>query len=156
MQHAEEAKLAADEFRITRQFLQRGRRGLEEETVNERLVAARHGVDGVRQGDGEHEVRHRQQQGALHLEPFIGFVIAAFWTMPILAGVITVAILLAGLAEKDFAAEFFGAAGLDLLHDRAMAWRDAVAVLLQVGGTVLAEDVRQFKAMFVVALINPP
>ncbi|MDZ7362283.1 MAG: hypothetical protein ONB46_16420 [candidate division KSB1 bacterium] len=114
LQHAEEAGLAADEFRIARQFLQGRRRSLKEKAVEERLVAARHGIECIRQREGEHKVRHRQQQGALHLEPFIGLVVATFWTMPILAGVITVAIFLARFAEKDLAAEFFGAAGNNL------------------------------------------
>ena len=156
LQHAKEAKLAADEFWIVRQFLQSGRRGLEEEAVDERLMAARHRVECIRQREGEHEIRHWQQQRALHLEPFIGFVITTFWAMPILAGVITVAILLARLAEKNSTAEFFGAAGLDFLHDRAVARRHARAVFLQVGGAIFAENIRELKMRLVVALINPP
>ena len=76
--------------------------------------------------------------------------------MPILARVITEAILLARLAEKDFAAEFFGATGLDLLHDRAVTRRHALAEFLQVGGAIVAEDVREFEAMFVIAFTGPP
>lgn len=72
--------------------------------------------------------------------------------MPILTRVIAVTILVARRAEKNFTAEFFGTAGLDLLHDRAVARRHARAVLLQVGGAVLAEDVREFEPMLVVAL----
>jgi len=122
LQHAEEAELAADEFRITRQLLQSGGRGLEEEAVDERLVAVpQGGIERVRQGEGEHEVRYRQQYRALHREPFVGFVIATFWAMPILAGMITEAIFLARLAEKDFAAKFFRATSDDLLHNRPMA-----------------------------------
>ena len=64
--------------------------------------------------------------------------------MPILARVIAVAILLARFTEKNFAAEFFGATSLDFLHDRAMTWRHALAVLLQVSGAIFAEDVREF------------
>ena len=156
LQHAEEAKLAADEFRVARQFLQGRRGGLEKEAVDERLVAARHHVERIRQGEGEHEVCHRQEQRALHLKPFVGFAVATFWTMPILARVIAVAILLARFTEKNFAAEFFGATGLDFLHDRAVTWRYALAVLRQVGGAVFAEDVRELETMFVVALTDPP
>jgi hypothetical protein len=76
--------------------------------------------------------------------------------MPILAGVIAVTILLARLAEKNFATEFFGATSFDLLHNPAVARRHTLAVLLQVGGAELAKDVRQFKMMFVVAFISPP
>lgn len=76
--------------------------------------------------------------------------------MPILAGVITETIFLTRLAEKDFAAEFFSATSDDLLHDRAVTWWHAVAVFLQVGGAVFAEDVREFEVMFVVALTSPP
>jgi hypothetical protein len=70
--------------------------------------------------------------------------------------VIAIAILLAGLAEKDFAAEFFGATGDNLLHDRAVTRWHAVAVLLQVGGAVLAEDVREFEFVFLETLTGPP
>jgi hypothetical protein len=60
------------------------------------------------------------------------------------------------LAEINLAAKFFGATSDDLLHDRPLARRHALAVLLQVGGAVFAEDVREFEVMFVVALISPP
>jgi hypothetical protein len=64
--------------------------------------------------------------------------------MPILAGMKTVAILLARLTEKDFAAELFGATSDNLFHDRAVTLRHALAVLLQVGGAIFAENIREF------------
>jgi hypothetical protein len=65
--------------------------------------------------------------------------------MAILARVITVAILVARLAAKDLAAEFFGAASDNLLHDRAVTRRHAFAEFLQVGGAVQAKDIGHFE-----------
>jgi hypothetical protein len=75
--------------------------------------------------------------------------------MPILAGVKTVAILLARLTEKDFAAKFFGTTSDNFFHDRPMALRHALAIFLQVGRAVLAKDVCEFNFLLD-TLINPP
>ena len=84
--------------------------------------------------------------------------------MPILTGVKAVAILIAWLAEKDFAAEFFGTARFDLLHDLAMARWHALTEFFQIRRAVQTEDVCQFdpstllKARFVFweTLTGPP
>jgi len=70
----------------------------------------------VRQSEGNQEVLNRQQQTLLFFEPFIGLFVLALGTMPVLAGMITVALRLALIAEIDLAAETFGAAGFDVLH----------------------------------------
>jgi hypothetical protein len=71
----------------------------------------------------------------------LGLVILAFGTVPILAGVVAVMMLLARLTVQEVAAESLSAALLDVLHGPQMRGRHPVAKLCAVLRAVEAEDV---------------
>ena len=71
------ADLTAHETRVFRQVLRGSRGNPKEQIVEQTLVAAHDFVQRRRQGEGQHEVRHWQEQILLRLQPFLGFVILA-------------------------------------------------------------------------------
>ena len=105
------------------------------------LVRARKNSEGIREGKGDHEMRHRQEQSLLVFQPRLGLVILALRTVPILAGVVAVMVLLTRLTGQEVATESFSAARLNVLHGPQMRGRHPVAKLRAVLGAVDAEDV---------------
>jgi hypothetical protein len=126
------------------QELRGGRRGLEEQVIEKGLMAAGDWAQGSGQGEGEHEVRDWQQKILLFFQPFLGFVVLAFWTVAVAAGVVAVLGLVALGAGKDLSPQSRCAALLDGAHSPPVAGEQALGVFLAIGGAVLAEDVCQF------------
>jgi hypothetical protein len=106
-------------------------------------VAAGRRSQFIRECEGHQEVRHRQQETLLVLQPELGLVILALGTVPVLAGVKAVVILLAVVTVIDLAAKPGRAARLDVLHGPTMRGRHPVAKLGSVRGAMKAEDVSQ-------------
>ena len=80
------------------------------------------------------------------IEPAIGPIVLALWTMAVLARVILGMFLLALGAAVDMAAHGFGATGADVLYGPPMARRQQpVLVLGEIFRAVQAKDVRQLR-----------
>jgi hypothetical protein len=77
----------------------------------------------------------------LVLEPLVGLIILAFWTVAVLAGMVAVLVLLALVAEIELAAKRLGAAAFDVLHRPEMRRRHSVLEFRPIGRPVEAEDV---------------
>src|SRR5512137_1118030 len=107
-------------------------------------MAASKLAEGAGQSKGEQEIRHRQEQVLLSLEPLLGLVVLALWTMAIAAGVVAVAHLAALRTRVELPAEGLGPAGLNGAHGPAVTGEQAIVVLLAIGWTVAAEDLCQF------------
>jgi hypothetical protein len=144
MQDADQAELSSDKTRILSQILGCICRSTKEQVIDKRLVAAGEWAQGSRDGEGEHEVRHWQQKILLLLQPFLGFIVLAFWAVTVAAGVIAVLGLMALRAGEDLPSQCGCAALLNCVHGPTMAGEQALGIFLAVGGTVLAEDVCQF------------
>lgn len=74
-------------------------------------------------------------------QPSLGLVIPALRTVPMLAGVVAVMVLLTRLTVQEVATERFSAALLNVLYGLQMRGRHPVAKLSAVLGAVEAEDV---------------
>ena len=73
-----------------------------------------------RERTGRHDVRHRKQETLLVFQPWLGLVMLACGTGPVLPGVGAVVVRLAGLTMIDLAAEGFRAAPFHVLHGPQM------------------------------------
>ena len=144
MQDADQAELSADKTRILGQLLCCCCRGLKEQIIEKGLVRAGERAQCGGDGEGEHEVRHWQQKILLLLQPFLGFIVLAFWAVTVSAGVIAVLGLMALRAGEDLPSQCGCAALLNCVHGPTVAGEQALGIFLAVGGTVLAEDVCQF------------
>ena len=95
-------------------------------------------------GESHHEVGNREKEILLILKPCIGLIVLAFGTVPVLAGMIAVVVLLARVAEVDLAAESIGAALFDGLHGLEMAGKHTTGKFLPVLGSMTEEDIGDF------------
>jgi hypothetical protein len=144
VQDTDQTELSPDKTGVLGQMLCRSRRGLKEQVIDKRLVTAGDWAQGGGQGEGEHEVRDWQQQILLFLQPFLSFVILAFWTVAVAAGVVAELKLVALRAGVDLPTQGGCAALLDGAHGPSVAGEKTIGVFLAVGRAVAAEDVCQF------------
>ena len=88
-----------------------------------------------------------QQLVLLFVQPRLCFLVAAFGTVPVFAGVIAVddvgAVFIR--AEVGMAAHCFGAAMFDVAHGPELAGQDPARVLFSILRPMAAEDIRQFR-----------
>lgn len=143
VQDAEHADLSAEEARILRQELGGSCGGAEEQVIDQGLMAACQRAQSSRDGEGEHEVGHAQEQVLLSLEPLLSLLVLAFGTVAVAAGMVAVADQVALGTGVELSAESLGAAGLNCVHSPAVRREQPVGVLLAIGGAVTAEDVGQ-------------
>ena len=144
MQDADQAELSTDKTGVLGQELRCICRSTEEQVIDKSLVRAGEWAQGGGDGEGEHEVRDRQQKILLFFQPFLGFVVLAFRAVAVAAGVVAILGLIALRAGVDLPTQSWCAALLDGAHGPPVAGEQAAGVLLAIGGTVLAENVSQF------------
>jgi hypothetical protein len=144
MQDPDQAELSADKTRILGQKLGCLCRSMEEQVIDKSLVRAGEWAQGGGDGEGEHEVRDRQQKILLLLQPLLSLVVLALWTVAVAARVVAVLGLVALGAGIDLTAQGGSTALLDGAHGLPVAGEQAVGVLLTISRTELAEDVSQF------------
>jgi len=120
---------------------------VEQEIVNQLLVAAGELAQGVGQGEGHQKMSDRQEQFLLASQPGGGIVIAALGAVAVLTGVVAVAELVAGGAVIDLPTQSFGAAVFNGLHHAPVRGKQALLELCSVGRSMETEDIGQFEAI---------
>ena len=91
------------------------------------------------------EVGHGEEFGSSVVKPLGTGQGLALWAVAIAARVVADALVAAGVALFDVAAERSRATLLDRGHDATLRGRQRSAVLLTIGVTVAAEHVRHFR-----------
>jgi hypothetical protein len=142
MQDGKHADRAADMTWVASEFDDGLGGGLHQDGVTVTLVGAQDLPEFLGHGHGDMEVAGRQHLGLAGLEPAFGLVGMAFWTTPILAGVIREDLGDALVAAPEMSAESLGAAGKDIGDGALMRWRYRRAMDRQVVVCEAAEDVR--------------
>ena len=104
VQRPDHPDLPAQPVWIQGQGLEGLGRGLEQEIVDQFLVRPRHRIQRMGQGERHQKIGHRQEFLHLSVAPGVSPVATALGTVPVAAGMITIDILLAGVAPKQLAA----------------------------------------------------
>ena len=142
MQDGKHTDRAADMAWVASEFDDGLGGGLHQDGVAVTLVGAQDLPEFLGHGHGDMEVAGRQHLGLARLEPAFGLVGMAFWTTPILAGVIREDLGGALVAAPEMSAESLGTAGKDIGDGALMRWRHRRAMGRQVVVREAAEDVR--------------
>ena len=142
MQDGKHTDRAADMARVTCEFDDGLRGGLHQDGVAVTLVGAQDLPEFLGHCHGDVEVAGRQHLGLACLKPAFGLVSMAFWTTPILAGVIREDLGGTFVAAPEMSAESLGAAGKDIGDGALMGWWHRRAMGRQVIAREAAEDVR--------------
>ena len=129
VQHGEHGDGATNVTRIAGEFDDRSGAGLHQHAIAVALIGPQHRAQFGRHGDGDMEVRHRQQLRLTAFEPLLGLRGVALRATAITAGMVGEHLGVARLAVPDLAAERRGAAVENVLdgapvrrqHRRAMS-----------------------------------
>lgn len=114
MQDGKHTNRAADVAWVASEFDDGLRGGLHEDGVTVPLVRTQDLPEFLGHGHGDVEVADRQHLGLARFKPAFGLVSMAFWTTPILAGVIREDLGGTFVAAPEMSAESLGAAGKDV------------------------------------------
>jgi hypothetical protein len=139
LQHPHHPDPAAAEPWVQRPFLEGRCRAPQEEVVEGLLVVTCQRSACIRERQGHQEVRHRQEETLVVFQPWLGLVMLALGTVPVLTGVVAVMVRLAGLTMLDLAAAGLRAAPRDVLPGPQMTGKPPVAKCRAVGGAMEAE-----------------
>jgi len=143
MQDAQHADLASHEAWISSQFLGGCCGSLEEHIVDQALMAASDFIETRRNRESQEEVGHRQQHVLLLLQPLLAILVLAFGAAAVATGVIAVAHLLALRTDVDLPSQSRCPTAFNGPHRLEMGSGYAPRILLAIGLSVAAENVRQ-------------
>ena len=145
VEDGEEAELCAEMLGIGGDRLQGFGGGVEQDVVDRSFVAMGDGGDLLRHGEDHVEIGRGEEFRSTVLQPLGTGQGLALWAVAIAARVVTDALVAAGIALLDMAAERCRATPLDRRHHTTLRRRQRSAVLLTIGVTVAAEHVRHFR-----------
>jgi hypothetical protein len=141
MQYGKETNLRAQMLGVAGNGEQRGSHGAEQDLADDFFVVESDGGNLFRHSEHHVEVLHRQQFGEALLDPALPGQALALGTMPVPAGAIHDARILAVVAPFDGAAQRGRAAVDDGLHQAVLM--QGQGMRLPVGRSVLSKDVGQ-------------
>ena len=145
VEHPDHAKRAADPFRIAGERLEGVGRGVKQQVVDELLMRAGAGVQGVREGAGHEEIGDGQQVVQLPVAPAVGAVGFTRGAMAMGAGVVAIVVCPALGTIVACPTHHRRAAVFDSPHCLRVAGEHPLAVPGAIGWAVFPEDVREFE-----------
>ena len=113
VQDAEETNLRAQMLRVGRNLEERGRAGPEQQVIQHSRIVLAEGVQLMRYGEYDVEVRHAEEFLFAGGEPALARLRLALWAVPIAAGVIRDGLMAASRTVVDMAPECCCAATRD-------------------------------------------
>jgi hypothetical protein len=119
----------ADELLVSRERLQGARDRREERAIARALIRSHEASDLLGHGEGDHEVRAREELRGLRVQPAVGLVVLARRAVPVAAGAVHDALRATSVAAVDGMAKLARPAGGDGMNHFAMRRRNAGAVL---------------------------
>jgi len=126
-----------------------GRQGLgsgsEEYAVDEIFVLVSDGRDRFGKGEDDMKIVRVENFGGSFFHPLGTSEGLTFWAMTVAAAVVAGPLVTAGVAALEMTAKSGGAAHLDRGHDAPLSRGERRSMLLTIGFTVAAEDVRHFQ-----------
>jgi len=145
VEDGEEAELCAEMLGVSSDCPQSFGSGVKQDVVDRFLVVMGDGGDLLRHSEDDVEVWHCEELGSSVLKPLGTRQGLALRAVAIAARVVRDALVAAGIALLEVAAERCRATLLDRRHHATLRRRQRGAVLLTIGLTVAAEHVRHFR-----------
>jgi hypothetical protein len=125
------------------QFLQRCRRGAKQQVVHQLLIAASQLSQRLRQREGDHEIRDRQQSALLLRQSLLPGPVLALGTVPVLAGVVTVMDLVTMLTVAQMTPQRRRPALFDIGHGPPVTGQHPIPIFGSIGLAVLPKYLGQ-------------
>ena len=121
MQHPSEPReVRPDETCVFGEPFEGFSRGVEHGVIRAALVRADKGTQGLRDGEGEEEVRSRELLVQVVLEPLVGLMLLALGTVAVATGMLDAVVLATALALIEARSVMSAAAVLDGADDLAV------------------------------------
>src|ERR1039458_1229294 len=145
VEHGEEADLGAEMFGIGSDGRQGLGRGSEQNAVDEIFVLVSNGGDRFGEGEDDMKIRSRENFRFPFFDPFGTRQGLALGAMSVAAAIVSVALVRTAVAVLEMTTQGRGPAHLDRGHDASLCRGERRTMLLAIGFTIAAEDVRHFQ-----------
>ena len=145
VEHGEEADLGAQMFGIGSDGGQSLGRGSEQNTVEEIFVLVSNGGDRFGEGEDDMKIRSRENFRFPFFDPFGTRQGLALGAMSVAAAIVSVTLVRAAVAVLEMTTKGCRPAHLDRGHDASLCGGERRTMLLAIGVTIAAEDIRHFQ-----------
>jgi len=145
VEHGKEADLGAEMFGIGSDGGQGLGRGSEQDAVDDIFVLVSHGGDRFGEGEDDMKIRSRENFRFSVFDPFRPRQRLALGAMSVAAAIVSVTLVRTAVATLEMTTESRRPAQLDRGHDAALCRGERRTMLLAIGFTIAAEDVRHFQ-----------
>src|SRR5258708_11992626 len=145
VEHGEEADLGAEMFGIGRGGGEGWGWGWEQNGVNESVVLVRNGGDRLGQGEDDMKIRSWENFRFPFFDPFRPRQRLALGAMSVAAAIVSVTLVRTAVAVLEMTTQGRRPAHLDRGHDASLCRGERRTMLLAIGFTIAAEDIRHFQ-----------
>ena len=145
VEHGEEADLGAEMFGIGSDGRQGLGRGSEQNAVDEIFVLVSNSGDRFGEGEDEMKIRGRENFRFPFFDPFGTRQGLALGAMSVAAAIVSVTLVRTAVAVLEMTTKGRRPAHLDRGHDASLCLGERRTMLLAIGFTIAAEDVRHFQ-----------
>jgi hypothetical protein len=145
VEHGEEADLGAEMFGIGSDGGQGLGCGSEQNAVDESFVLVSNGGDWFGQGEDDMKIRSRENFRFPFFDPFRPRQRLALGAMSVATAIVSVTLVRTAIAVLEMTTQGRRPAHLDRGHDASLCRGERRTMLLAIGFTIAAEDVRHFQ-----------
>ena len=145
VEHGKEADLGTEMFGIGSDGGQGLGRGSEQNAVDDIFVLVSNGGDRFGEGEDDMEIRSRENFRFSFFDPFGTRQGLALGAMSVAAAIVSVTLVRTAVAVLEMTTEGRRPAHLDRGHDAPLCRGERRTMLLAIGFTIAAEDVRHFQ-----------